>query len=453
MNLQQKLIAQTSTSNQIPTATESEKYLIGACLLDEGAAAYCLKVLRHYHFWATEGDQKNKNIWKLITRLTREKRAVDLMTVCELWQKGRKWLGDPDPGYLMQCQEVAGGGLQIVSEGKLITHREKVTDSFIRRKMIDLGATVQFWGFNASYSDKLFEVWNRRRDRLNELRQLTTESDDLKQLKFDPEAPVQMEDFTLTYHAAGQRFGIAEQGCMVAVSGASGTRKTTLLLGILSTAYKNKTVCGFKLQNRGKMLFFDTEQPQKRFQHVQRRLYNMCYMRNTGEKFEAYTLRKKDYEQRIHFIEKVLRKNKEISVVVIDGIADLVSSINNEEECNALVQKLMEWSDKYKAIVFAVLHDTKSTGKMGGHLGSFMEKKQDCEINVQLSDNPNYSTVTFRKTRGSMRPPSFQFTQDANRHPVIDTPEAQPVAATGTGDFYPNPEFVEPSEDIPFYFC
>jgi hypothetical protein len=64
--------------------------------------------------------------------------------------------------------------------------------------------------------------------------------------------------------------------------------------------------------------------------------------------YHTYGLRTVNHKSRIDFIEYYLKENaKEPSLVIIDGIADLVSDANNLQESNEIVQKLMKWSAYY----------------------------------------------------------------------------------------------------------
>jgi len=59
--------------------------------------------------------------------------------------------------------------------------------------------------------------------------------------------------------------------------------------------------------------------------------------------------------------------------VIIDGIADLVSDVNNLEESNLVVQKIMKWSAELDCHIVTVIHSNFGSDKPTGHLGSFLE--------------------------------------------------------------------------------
>ena len=120
---------------------------------------------------------------------------------------------------------------------------------------------------------------------------------------------------------------------------------------------------------------------------------NFCYY--------TYGLRTLGFRTRIEFIEYIIRKIKRTGLIIIDGIADLVGDVNNLEESSACIQKLMEWSAKYDCHIICVIHSNFGSDKPTGHLGSFLEKK--CETQIQLEANTvnkDWVTVKCKRSRG-----------------------------------------------------
>ena len=73
----------------------------------------------------------------------------------------------------------------------------------------------------------------------------------------------------------------------------------------------------------------------------------------------------------------------------------MCSDVNNIVEANEVVQKLMEWSAKYNCHIITVIHSNWGSEKPTGHLGSFMEKK--AETQIQLERHPNDKNVVHLK--------------------------------------------------------
>ena len=118
--------------------------------------------------------------------------------------------------------------------------------------------------------------------------------------------------------------------------------------------------------------------------------------------YQTYALRTINYKQRLRFIEYTLEQNKgNNGLVVIDGIADLVSDVNNLEESNLCVQKIMELSARFDCHIITVIHSNYGTDKATGHLGSFLYKK--CETAISLEQNTVHKdnvTATCKISRG-----------------------------------------------------
>jgi len=143
---------------------------------------------------------------------------------------------------------------------------------------------------------------------------------------------------------------------------------------------------------------FDTEQGKW---HCQRGFRRVSDMADTMDDYHTYSLRTIGYKQRLGFIEYILSNAKEdsIGLVVIDGIADLVSDVNDIVECNVCVQKLMEWSAKYKCHIITIIHSNHNSTKPTGHLGSFLEKKAETQISLNREEDSKVVNVSCKRSR------------------------------------------------------
>jgi hypothetical protein len=103
--------------------------------------------------------------------------------------------------------------------------------------------------------------------------------------------------------------------------------------------------------------------------------------------------------------------------VIIDGVADFVSDVNNAVECNAFIAELHQLAIDYDCPIICILHEnpTQDSGKMRGHLGSQLERK--AESNLRLKRTEDVTTVFGEKMRGA---PIFEKNGPAFRWSVID---------------------------------
>lgn len=145
------------------------------------------------------------------------------------------------------------------------------------------------------------------------------------------------------------------------------------------------------------VLLFDTEQ--SRF-HLQRVIRRISKLSNREEPFNltAFGLRKYTPAERLELIEYALYHNEGIGFVVIDGIRDLINSINDEEQSSMISSKLLKWSEELNIHIAVVLHTNKGDNNARGHLGTELTNKAESVISVgknpdnkdQMIINPEY---------------------------------------------------------------
>ena len=175
---------------------------------------------------------------------------------------------------------------------------------------------------------------------------------------------------------------------------------------LLTSAYLNngnKFTGKIKGHRKGRnVIHFDTEQGRFHAQKVFRRPIMMNGL-ETDDKYYTYALRNMSPADRIDFIDYVLSDvldGKNIGLICIDGIADLVADVNNLEQCSMAVQKLMSWTDEYKCHIVTVIHSNYGSDKPTGHLGSFLEKKAELQIKLEANHvNKGWVSVECKRSR------------------------------------------------------
>ena len=143
------------------------------------------------------------------------------------------------------------------------------------------------------------------------------------------------------------------------------------------------------------VLYFDTEQGDWDSWNVIRRIVLMA---GTSDKFKAFNLRRFTPLERCKIVEFALMMyGDEVGFIVIDGIADLATGINDEDEATRVVSLLMRWTKDYQCHIATVIHQNKNDNFATGHLGSAIMKK--CEIIISVTkDAQNYSESTVECT-------------------------------------------------------
>jgi hypothetical protein len=141
------------------------------------------------------------------------------------------------------------------------------------------------------------------------------------------------------------------------------------------------------------------------------------------ENYKHFMLRELTPSDRLDFIEKMIVKYHEhVSLVVIDGIKDLLSlGINDEPESVQLVSKLMRWTSQYNIHICCVLHQNKNDKNPRGHIGTELGNKSETVIQVEKDPREaSKSIITPLFTRGMDFEP-FAFELDEEHFAPVTT--------------------------------
>ena len=237
-----------------------------------------------------------------------------------------------------------------------------------------------------------------------------------EELRIDPTQKIEHPDpaLSLGYKTYETKDGLKEYPLAIGTYGnfsfiqAPPKSKKTFFISLLSAVYMKGQIDTFGGDIRGyrnnkHLIHFDTEQGAFHCQMVFKRPLDMTDV--DTDKYHTYGLRQLDFKERILLIEHVLYKKlegKNIGLVIIDGVADLCSDVNNIEESNAVVQKLMKWTKELNCHIITVIHSNFGSDKPTGHLGSFLEKKTETQIQLELNTvNKDLVTVSCKRSRNA----------------------------------------------------
>ena len=217
----------------------------------------------------------------------------------------------------------------------------------------------------------------------------------------------------------------ATYGNFSCIVGASKSRKTFLKSLIESVYIGGKAVnrAGAMRSHREGdkyILSFDTEQGEWSAQQSFRRHVDICG--GVYDNYRPYAFRELDFKTRLDYIECLILDSpysKNLGLVTIDGIVDLVPDANDLVKCNELLQRLMKWSTLSNCHIITILHKNFGTSKPTGHLGSAILKKAETVVMVDVDqDNKEVSNLKFEYTR-TYPIDSFGITIDENWLPYV----------------------------------
>jgi len=200
----------------------------------------------------------------------------------------------------------------------------------------------------------------------------------------------------------------------------------TFFISLLVSAYINPKGLHTRgmISERGsrRLVHFDTEQGEW---HAQRVFKRQQWMNKSSKLdfYDTFALRVLSPKDRVslieHYLESVSSNREEVGLVIIDGVADLISDVNNLEESSYVVQKIMTWTAKYNCHIVTVIHSNSGSDKPTGHLGSFLEKKAETQIILEKDENKlGCITAVCKRSRNTPFEP-FDFKLDDSGLPII----------------------------------
>ncbi|WP_435263874.1 AAA family ATPase [Tenacibaculum sp. nBUS_03] len=175
----------------------------------------------------------------------------------------------------------------------------------------------------------------------------------------------------------------------------------------------------FNANKKARVLWIDTEQSPSDVQRVTKRIKSLV---GCEIGLFMYGLRPLSPAQRIEAIGLLLEEHKDIEVLIIDGVRDLLMDVNNAVECTEVMTLLMKWSYELDIHVAVVLHVNPKDGKARGHIGTELMNKSQTVIRITKDETDgNISWVEEVLGRGKGFD-KFSFSVDKKGLPVIVEP-------------------------------
>lgn len=201
--------------------------------------------------------------------------------------------------------------------------------------------------------------------------------------------------------------------------GKAKSRKTFLVSYLMAQAFKQNHTPG-----KSRIVFVDTEQAAYHSLKVGKRVLKLIEEDEPARgniPFHIFALRKYDTRQRLQMIEQIIEYYDDLAILVIDGIRDLVTSINDEEQATDMTSRLLRWTEEKNIHILTVLHQNKGDFNARGHLGTELVNKAETTVSVSKdSNNDSLSKVEPEYTRHKEFP-KFAFSIDENGLPQIET--------------------------------
>ena len=204
---------------------------------------------------------------------------------------------------------------------------------------------------------------------------------------------------------------LGTQDNLFCITGGEGTGKSNYVGAILAGALgeerlpKERTL-GLEITANPKglaVLHYDTEQSEAQLHKNLGKTLQRASLKTVPEFYHSLYLASLSRKDRLKLIRESMdlfhHKHGGIHLVVIDGIADLIRSANDETESIAIVDELYRLAGIYNTCIICVLHFVPNGIKLRGHIGSELQRKAAGILSIEKDDNPEYSVVKALKVR------------------------------------------------------
>lgn len=175
-------------------------------------------------------------------------------------------------------------------------------------------------------------------------------------------------------------------GNFVCFQGLPKQGKSLYITSAIASAYNPYGIFDMKLSplpGRPRICYIDTECSLYDFYRVMNRITEQANKSAWPETLDAFNFREDQPADIMNMINAYLENTPECSVLVIDGILDLLVDFNSIEQSFYVIQWLKQITAKFKILVMCVLHLSKKEGNSLGHIGSFLDRKAQSVLKVQ----------------------------------------------------------------------
>ena len=204
---------------------------------------------------------------------------------------------------------------------------------------------------------------------------------------------------------------LGTQDNLFCITGGEGTGKSNyvaaILAGTLGTErLPSERTLGLEITpnpNGLAVLHYDTEQSEAQLHKNLGKTLQRASLKTVPEFYHSLYLASLSRKDRLKLIRESMdlfhHKHGGIHLVIIDGIADLIRSANDETESIAIVDELYRLAGIYNTCIICVLHFVPNGIKLRGHIGSELQRKAAGILSIEKDDNPEYSVVKALKVR------------------------------------------------------
>jgi len=220
----------------------------------------------------------------------------------------------------------------------------------------------------------------------------------LAKRKYNPDYIPNKEDIVFT-------IGSKNTGSLsnfITLSGLPKAGKSTFISAIVASAFVSYDIFSMKIhlpKDRKKVCYFDTESSDYDFYRQINKIKGFADLIAMPDNFNAYQVREDSSGTIRKMIEEYLTNNPDCSIIIIDGLLDLIVNMNDEREASLVTKWLKKITKVYNVLLITVLHQSKSNLSTTGHIGSASDRFAQSTLDIVKEKEKNCYVLTSRFMR------------------------------------------------------
>lgn len=381
-----------------PQSPEMEEAVLGAILLEKTALLKVIGFLKPDHFYM----DTHKEIYDAALAMHAEGVPIDMRTISSKLAKIGKL-------------EIVGGRYYIAeltnkvsSSANIETHAREVVEKSIKRSLIQMASKIH----QMAYEDTTdpFDLLEKTTADLQFFKDNTTlenSEDKVKQLwakrLITTEPPAEIPLICLSGEP------VATSGNHSLITGKKKARKTLFITWLIHQYFLQTPKA-----TADDIILFDTEQGKTHVWKVKNRIKIL-----TGFDLPILFMRGMSPLDRRNLIENTVKYwKKKPKIIVIDGIRDLLSNINDVDESTDVIVWMEKMIIDYNIHVMNILHQNKNDKNPRGHVGTELSNKAEITMELEKDEKAGCTIVRSESSREKDFEP-FSFTHSKDGLPEV----------------------------------
>lgn len=172
------------------------------------------------------------------------------------------------------------------------------------------------------------------------------------------------------------------------ISGLPKVGKSTVVSFVIATALMKDipdTLDTLKIRTNyteKNIIYIDTEQSKSGTAATLKRVLKLANVTECPTNLKYFNVRQYNIDERIEIFKTICDDLPNIAFIVVDGITDFLTGVNDELGSNAAIEMLMHYSSLLDIPILSIIHETYG-GKLRGQFGSQGERKCSGAITIK----------------------------------------------------------------------